>query len=40
MQILVIWNNHEYSVLMDGNVKCAEKQNIYNECASLDMLLQ
>jgi hypothetical protein len=24
VQILVIWNNHEYGVLMNGNVKCIE----------------
>jgi hypothetical protein len=24
VQIFVIWNNHEYGVLMNGNVKCVE----------------
>jgi len=24
VQILVIWNNHEYGVLRNGNVKCVE----------------
>jgi hypothetical protein len=24
MQILVIWNNHEFGVLMNDNVKCVE----------------
>jgi hypothetical protein len=26
MHILVIWNNHEYGVLMNGSVKCVEKK--------------
>ncbi len=24
VQILVIWNNHEFSVLMNGSVKCVD----------------
>jgi hypothetical protein len=32
VQILVIRNNHEYGVLMDGNVNCIDKQGINNEC--------
>jgi hypothetical protein len=32
MQILVIWNNHEFGVLMNGKVKCVENQGINNEC--------
>jgi len=32
VQILVIWNNHEYGVLMNGNVKCVEKQGKNSEC--------
>jgi hypothetical protein len=26
VQILVIWNNHEYGVLMNGSVKCVDNQ--------------
>jgi hypothetical protein len=25
VEILVIWNNHESNVLMNGSVKCVEK---------------
>jgi hypothetical protein len=32
MPILVIWNNHESSVLINGSVKCIEKQGRNNEC--------
>jgi hypothetical protein len=32
MQILVIWNNHEFDVLMNDNVKCVENQSINSEC--------
>jgi hypothetical protein len=32
VQILVIWNNHEYGVLMNGNVMCVEKRSKNNEC--------
>jgi hypothetical protein len=32
VQILVIWNNHEFGVLMNGNVKCVENQGRNNEC--------
>jgi hypothetical protein len=32
MEILVIWNNHEFGVLMNGNVKCVEKKSKNNEC--------
>jgi len=32
VQILVIWNNHDSSVLMNDNVKCVENQSIINEC--------
>jgi hypothetical protein len=32
VQILVIRNNHEYGVLMNGSVKCVEKQGINSEC--------
>jgi hypothetical protein len=31
VQILVIWNNHESNVLMNGNVKCVENQDKNNE---------
>jgi hypothetical protein len=42
MEILVIWNNHESSVLMNGSVKCVEKQNkIVNVCMwSANLLLK
>ncbi len=30
-QILVRWNNHEYGVSMNGNVKNVENQNKNNE---------
>jgi hypothetical protein len=32
MQILVIWNNHEFGVLMNGNVMCVENQSVDSEC--------
>jgi len=32
VQILVIWNNHNFGVLMNGNVKCVENQGRNNEC--------
>jgi hypothetical protein len=32
VQILVIGNNHEYGVLMNGKVKCVENQGRNNEC--------
>jgi hypothetical protein len=32
MQILVIGNNHESSVLMNGKVKCVENQDRNIEC--------
>ncbi len=32
MQILVIWNNHESGVLMNGSVKCVEKQGRNTKC--------
>jgi hypothetical protein len=32
MQILVIWNNHEYGVLINGNVKCVENQGRNIKC--------
>jgi len=32
VQILVIGNNHEYGVLMNGKVKCVENQGKNNEC--------
>jgi hypothetical protein len=32
VQILVIWNNHESCVLMNGKVKCVENQGRNNEC--------
>jgi hypothetical protein len=31
-QIFVIWNNHEYSVLMNSNFKNVENQNMNSEC--------
>jgi hypothetical protein len=42
MQILVIWNNHEFGVLMNGRVKCVENQvEIMNVCMwSANLLLQ
>jgi hypothetical protein len=33
VQILVIWNNHEYGVLMNGIIKCVDNQNTNSECA-------
>jgi hypothetical protein len=32
VQILVIWNNRESSVLMNVSVKCVEVQGRNNEC--------
>jgi hypothetical protein len=32
VQILVIGNNHEYGVLMNGKVKCVENQGRKSEC--------
>jgi hypothetical protein len=32
VQILVIWNNHDFGVLMDGSVKCVENQCKNSEC--------
>jgi hypothetical protein len=32
VQILVIWNNHDFGVLMNGSVKCVENQGRNNEC--------
>ncbi len=32
MEILVIWNNHESSVLMNGNVKGVENQSKNTKC--------
>jgi hypothetical protein len=32
VQILVIWNNHEYNVLMNGNAKCVENEWKNNGC--------
>jgi len=32
VKILVIWNNHEYGVLMNGKVKCVENQGKNSEC--------
>jgi hypothetical protein len=32
VQILVIWNNHEYGVLMNGNVKGVENEGINSGC--------
>jgi hypothetical protein len=32
MDILIIWNNHEYGVLMNGNVKDVEKHGRNTEC--------
>jgi hypothetical protein len=32
VQILVIWNNHESNVLMNGRIKCVENQGKNNEC--------
>jgi hypothetical protein len=32
VQILVIWNSHEYDVLMNGNVKCVKNEGRNNEC--------
>jgi hypothetical protein len=35
MQILVIWNNHEFGVLMNGNVNCVEKHGRNTECMQM-----
>jgi hypothetical protein len=32
VQILVIWNNHGYGVLMNGRIKRVENQGRNNEC--------
>jgi hypothetical protein len=32
MQIMVVWNNHESGVLMNGNVKGVEKQSRNRKC--------
>jgi hypothetical protein len=32
MQILIIWNNHEYGVLTNGKVKHVENFKKNNEC--------
>jgi len=32
MQILVIWNNYEHGVLINGRIKCVENQGKINEC--------
>jgi hypothetical protein len=32
MQILVIWNNYEFGVLMNDRVKCVDNQGKNNEC--------
>jgi hypothetical protein len=32
VQILVIWNNHEFGVSMNCNVKCVENQGKNSEC--------
>jgi hypothetical protein len=32
MKILVIWNNHEYGVLMNGRIKCVDNQGKNSEC--------
>jgi hypothetical protein len=32
MQIQVIWNNHEFGVLMNGNVKCVDNQGRTSKC--------
>jgi len=32
MQILVIWNNHEFGVLMNGSVKCVKNQGRNIKC--------
>jgi hypothetical protein len=32
VQILVIWNNQEFGVLMNGSVKCVENQGRNIEC--------
>jgi hypothetical protein len=31
MQILLIWNNHEFNVLMNGNVKYVENESMNSE---------
>jgi hypothetical protein len=35
VQILVIWNNHEFGVLMNGSVKCVENQGINTKCMNV-----
>ncbi len=42
MQNMVIWNNHEYGVLMNCKVKCVENQGKNNEWYmwSVNLLLQ
>jgi hypothetical protein len=32
MYILVVWNNHEYGVLLNGRIDCVENQGKINEC--------
>jgi hypothetical protein len=32
IQIIVIWNNYEYGVLMNDIIKCVENQGKNNEC--------
>jgi hypothetical protein len=32
VQILVIYNNHEYDVLMNGNVNYVDNQGMNSEC--------
>jgi len=32
MQILIIWNNHEFGVLMNGNVKNVVNESRNSEC--------
>ncbi len=32
VQILVIWNNHEFGVLMNGIIKCVDNQGKNSEC--------
>jgi hypothetical protein len=35
VQILVIWNNHEFGVLMNDNVKYVENQSKNNKCMNV-----
>jgi hypothetical protein len=35
--ILVIWNNHEFDVLMNGSVKCVENQGKNTECMRVNV---